>query len=211
VIEITSFGLQLYYQQTVDCYSLQTFQLLKRRYENLSATSRAPGFIERLATQMESNQLKTQEISEDDNFVLRLRLLVKMAKDCLYGGELSSRRRQIMLENARRIELDSIELGHLNKELLNNLIKESSVFVDICFYRYAYELAVLIKSVANRTPMDSGQKSNLKEILEALRVILSTNIWKQRLHGLSRRFFGNHVLDNFESLCTDSPAPEVVH
>ena len=160
---------------------------------------------------MESIQLQSRQKSQNDIFAWRLKLLVEMAKNCLDDGEISSRRRRIMLENARYIELESMELGHLNQDLLSNLNEKSSVFIDDCFYRCAYDLAIQIKSLAKGTPMDNAQKSILKEILETLRVIWSTDIWKQRLKGLPRRLPSNIEFDNCESFCADSPAPIIVH
>ncbi len=145
-------------------------------------------------------------MNQGDIFALRLKLLVKMAKDCLDGYDFSPRCQRIILENARYIEMNSVELGHLNKALLSNLTEQTSVYIDDFFYRCAYDLAVQIKLTVKEFPLDKDQKSILQEILEALSVIWSTDNWKHRLSGLSKRFPTYHELENSETTPSDFAA-----
>ena len=66
-----------------------------------------------------SSHALTREMDLDDIFLARLKLLIVMGRAFLNGYPLGEHRRQAMLENARHIETESIDLGGLVSEPLS--------------------------------------------------------------------------------------------
>jgi len=115
-----------------------------------------------------------REMILDDIFLLRLKLLLHMTKDYLEGRDFSDLRRQIVVDNARHIQIESIELGHLDKAGMTDLNEPSSIFIDHCLYRCANDLAVLMELMAKGAPFDHQRHKTVQERFEAIRHIQKT-------------------------------------
>ena len=126
-----------------------------------------------------------REMILDDIYLLRLKLLLQMAKNYLEGRDFSDLRRQIVLETARHIQLESIELGCLDKTAETDLAGQSSVLIDDCFYRSANELAALMEMIAKGQLLDNRGKRTLQEKFEAIRHIQNTVYFTEQLPGYS--------------------------
>jgi len=110
----------------------------------------------------------------DDIFLLRLKLLLRMTQDYLEGRHFSDLRRQIVMDNARHIQIESIELGHLDNNGMTDLNASSSIFIDHCFYRCANDLAVLMELMAKGEPLDHQRRATMQERFEAIQHIQKT-------------------------------------
>ena len=115
-----------------------------------------------------------REMILDDIFLLRLKLLLRMTKDYLEGRDFSDLRRQIVMDNARHIQIESIELGHFDKADMTDLNGTSSIFIDHCLYRCANDLAVLMEIMARGEPLDHQRHKTVRERFEAIRHIQKT-------------------------------------
>jgi hypothetical protein len=126
-----------------------------------------------------------REMILDDIYLLRLKLLLQMAENYLDGLYFSDLRRQIVLETARHIQLESIELGCLDKTAETDLAGQSSVLIDDCFYRSANELAALMEMIAKGQLLDDRDNKTLQEKFEAIRNIQNTGYFADQLPGYS--------------------------
>ena len=126
-----------------------------------------------------------REMILDDIYLLRLKLLLQMAENYLEGRDFSDLRRQIVLETARHIQLESIELGCLDKTAETDLAGQSSVLIDDCFYRSANELAALMEMIAKGQLLDDRDNKTLQEKFEAIRHIQNTGYFADQLPGYS--------------------------
>jgi hypothetical protein len=126
-----------------------------------------------------------REMILDDIYLLRLKLLLQMAENYFDGLYFSDLRRQIVLETARHIQLESIELGGLDKTTEADLAGQSSVFIDDCFYRSANEFAALMEMIAKGQLLDDRDNKTLQEKFEAIRHIQNTGYFADQLPGYS--------------------------
>jgi hypothetical protein len=133
--------------------------------------------------QLGTKASQPREMILDDIYLLRLKLLLHMAKDCLEGRDFSDLRRQIVLENARHIQIESIELGCLDNTEETVLNGQSSVLIDCCFYRSARDLAALMELIAKGQLADNRIKNALQENFEAIRHIQNTMYFSGQLPG----------------------------
>lgn len=127
---------------------------------------------------------RQREMILDDIFLLRLKLLLCMTQDYLEGRDFSDLRRQIVVDNARHIQIESIELGHLDKVEMTDLNGSSSIFIDHCLYRCANDLAVLMEIMAKGEPLDHQRHKTLQERFEAIRHIQKTAHFAELFPGL---------------------------
>ncbi len=123
-----------------------------------------------------SSHEQTREMDLDDIFLSRLKLLVVMGKAYLNGFPLGEYRRQAMLENARHIEAESIDLGGMiDAPHLNDATSTGSMEFDHVFFQRAKLLAVMIKAVAKGFPMGEHRKNAMQENLDLISQILTFN------------------------------------
>jgi len=110
----------------------------------------------------------------DDILLSRLKLLIVMGKAHLNGCPLGECRRQAILENARHIETESIDLGNLiDPSNLNGSASTGTLEFDHVFFQRAKLLAVMIKAVAKGFPMGEHRKSALQENLDIISQMLT--------------------------------------
>lgn len=126
-----------------------------------------------------------REMILDDIFLLRLKLLLHMVKDYLRGCEFSDLRRQIVADNARHVQIESIELGRLDDAGSMDLVGRSSIFIDHYLYRCANELAMLMELMAKGESLDGHRKKALLERFEAIRHIRNTSNFGELFPGFA--------------------------
>ena len=110
----------------------------------------------------------TREMDLDDIFSARLKLLIIMAKAYLEGCPLGKQRCQAMLENARHVESESIDLGGLLAGYAYDNPVSESMKLDHVFYQRVKLLAVMVKAIAKGFPMGEHRKSALQENLDMI-------------------------------------------
>ncbi len=118
---------------------------------------------------------ETREMDLDDIFILRLQLLVIMAKAYLDGCPLGEHRRQAMFENAHHVEVESIDLGGLIIGFPYQYQTSGVMEVDHVFYQRAKLLAVMVKAVAKGFPMGDHRKTAMQENLDIISQNLTFN------------------------------------
>ena len=124
-----------------------------------------------------SSHALTREMDLDDIFLARLKLLIVMGRAFLNGYPLGEHRRQAMLENARHIETESIDLGGLVSEppFPDAACKRSEIEFDHVFFQRVKLLSVMIKSVAKGFPMGEHRKHAMEENLDIICQMLTFN------------------------------------
>lgn len=123
-----------------------------------------------------SSHAHNREMDLDDIFLSRLKLLIVMGKAYLKGYPLGEHRRQAMLENARHIETESIDLGGLaDPPYLNASTSTGIMQFDHVFFQRAKLLAVMIKAVAKGFPMGEHRKTAMQENLDILSQMMKFN------------------------------------
>jgi hypothetical protein len=110
---------------------------------------------------------QTREMDLDDIYLARVRLLVIMAKAYLNGYQMGDYRSQAILENARHVESESIDIGGMSSESTNNKALELSTF-DHVFYQRVKLLAVMMKAVAKGFPMGDHRKTAMEENIDMI-------------------------------------------
>jgi hypothetical protein len=115
-----------------------------------------------------SASLQAREMDIDDIFSARLRLLIIMAKAYLDGCPLGEFRRQAMLENARHVESECVDIGGLTTGYSQEEVVVESGDIDHVFYQRIKLLAVMVKAVAKGFPMGEHRKTAMCENLEII-------------------------------------------
>ena len=110
----------------------------------------------------------TREMDLNDIFLSRLKLLIIMGKSFLDGYPLGEHRRKAMLENARHIELESIDLGGLVSDQPVHALTSDTMDFDHVFYQRVKLLAVMIKAIGKGFPMGEHRKAAMKENIEII-------------------------------------------
>lgn len=124
-----------------------------------------------------SSHTHTREMDIDDILLSRLKLLIVMGKAYLKGFPLGESRRQAMLENARHIEAESINLGGPNDPpYLNASASTGIIEFDHVYFQRTKLLAVMIKAVAKGFPMGEHRKNAMQENLDIISQMLTTKI-----------------------------------
>jgi hypothetical protein len=111
---------------------------------------------------------QAREMDLDDIYYARVRLLVIMAKAFLQGCLLGDHRRQAILENAKHVETDSIELGNIIHSHLDQAVEESQGNEDHIFFQRVKLLAVMMKAVAKGFPLGDNRKKAMLENLDGI-------------------------------------------
>jgi hypothetical protein len=128
--------------------------------------------------------LQSREMILDDIYLLRLNLLLHMTEDYFAGRDFSDLRRQIVLQNAHHIRIESVELGGcLDKIEETDQTGKANVLIDQCFYRSAGELAALMELIAKGQPLEDGHKNAMQEKVDAIRHIQNSVFFTEQLAG----------------------------
>ncbi|KJS32893.1 MAG: hypothetical protein VR64_05025 [Desulfatitalea sp. BRH_c12] len=109
---------------------------------------------------------ETREMDLDDIFHSRLKLMIIMAKAYMNGYPLGEHRRRAMLENARHVESESIDLDSTVGGLQSQ--PHSCVDYDHVFYQRVKLLAVMVKAVAKGFPMGEHRIAAMHENLDSI-------------------------------------------
>ena len=110
----------------------------------------------------------TREMDLDDIFFARLKLLIIMGKSYLKGSPLGEHRRKAMLENARHIESESIDIGGLAIDHTPPKPSAGVMSYDHVFYQRVKLLAVMIKALGKGFPMGEHRQNAMNENIEAI-------------------------------------------
>lgn len=110
---------------------------------------------------------ESREMDLDDIFLSRLKLMIIMAKSYLSGCPLGEYRRRAMLENARYIETESIDLGDFISGSPNPG-NPGEIEFDHVFYQRVKLLAVMVKAAAKGFPMGEHRKEAMQENLDSI-------------------------------------------
>ncbi|MBR9980028.1 MAG: hypothetical protein KFF50_03275 [Desulfatitalea sp.] len=110
----------------------------------------------------------TREMDLDDIFLARLKLLLIMAKAYLKGWPMGEHRSQAMLENARHVESESIDLGRLMNAINHDGATPEPNEYDYLFYQRVKLLAIMVKAVAKGYPMGEQRKAAMQENLDMI-------------------------------------------
>jgi hypothetical protein len=109
----------------------------------------------------------------DDIYFARVRLLVIMAKAYLEDCQLGDQRRLAILENARHVEMESIDLGSTPQAAMSRNDEGNENTYDHLFFQRAKLLAVMMKAVAKGFPIGEHRKNAMQENLDKLCSALS--------------------------------------
>ncbi len=115
-----------------------------------------------------SEPAHTREMDLDDIFFARLNLLIIMGKSYLKGSPLGEHRRKAMLENARHIESESIDIGGLAIDRAQLKPSAGVMSYDHVFYQRVKLLAVMIKALGKGFPMGEHRENAMNENIEAI-------------------------------------------
>lgn len=111
----------------------------------------------------------------DDIFLSRLKLMLIMAKAYLNGWPMGEHRRQAMLENARHVESESVDLGGLvgGDDTAHKTVEPTEH--DHLFYQRVKLLAVMVKAAAKGYPMGEHRQAAMQENLDIICQTLMVN------------------------------------
>jgi hypothetical protein len=115
-----------------------------------------------------SNPTQIREMDMDDILQSRLKLLVIMGKSYIEGCPCGRHRRSAMLENARHIESQSIDLGQLDIGSAQPNPKWGAMEVDHIFFQRVKLLAVMIKAIGKGFPMGEHRKHAMRENIDII-------------------------------------------
>lgn len=110
----------------------------------------------------------TREMNLDDIFLLRLKLLIIMGKSFLNGFPLGEHRRKAILENARHIESESIDLGGIVTDHPNIKPFPHALEFDHVFFQRVKLLAVMLKAIGKGFPMGEHRKNAMCENIDVV-------------------------------------------
>ncbi len=115
-----------------------------------------------------SDPAQTREMDLDDIFLSRLKLLIIMGKSFIDGCPCGRHRRRAMLENARHIESESIDLGGLSTGSPPPNPSWESMDFDHIFFQRVKLLAVMIKAIGKGFPMGDHRKQAMQENIDII-------------------------------------------
>jgi hypothetical protein len=110
----------------------------------------------------------TREMDLDDIFFARLKLLIIMGNSYINNSPLGEYRRKSMLENARHIESESIDIGSSTHDQRSPKASAGVISYDHVFYQRVKLLAVMIKALGKGFPMGNHRKNAMGENIEAI-------------------------------------------
>jgi len=91
-----------------------------------------------------------------------------MGKSFLEGHPLGEHRRKAMLENARHVESESIDLGGLISDQPQIQHFSNDMEFDHVFFQRVKLLAVMIKAVGKGFPMGEHRKNAMRENIDII-------------------------------------------
>ena len=115
-----------------------------------------------------SKPTQSREMDLDDIFLSRLKLLVIMGKSYIDGCPCGRHRRRAMLENARLIESESIDLGGLVTGSAQPTPTWGAMEFDHIFFQRVKLLAVMIKAIGKGFPMGEHRKQAMLENIDII-------------------------------------------
>lgn len=118
---------------------------------------------------------QTREMDLDDIFLSRLKLLVIMGKSYIKGCPCGRHRRRAMLENARHIESESIDLGGLVTGSSQTNPTWGFMEFDHIFFQRVKLLAVMIKAIGKGFPMGEHRKQAMQENIDIICETITVN------------------------------------
>ena len=118
---------------------------------------------------------ETREMDIDDIFFSRLKLMVIMAKAYLEGYPLGEYRCRAMLENARHLETDAMDMANAAEGFSYSQKPAENDPFDHVFYQRVKLLAVMVKAVAKGFPMGDHRKTAMLENLDIICKTLKFN------------------------------------
>lgn len=104
----------------------------------------------------------------DDIFFARLKLMIIMAKAYLKGYPMGDYRRRAMLENARHVESESIDIGGLGDRIPQQPQSDANAAYDHLFYQRVKLLAVMVKAAAKGFPIGDHRKTAMEENIDII-------------------------------------------
>ena len=111
---------------------------------------------------------QSREMDLDDIFFSRLKLLLIMAKSYLDEHPLGALQRQAVLENARHVETESIELGKSTFTLSAKSESDEQTELDHVFYQRVKLMSVMMQAVAKGFPIGDSRKNAMRENLQII-------------------------------------------
>ena len=111
---------------------------------------------------------KTREMDLDDIFLSRLKLLVIMGKSYIQGCPCGRHRRSAMLENAKHVESESVDLGGLVTGSSRPNPTWAPMEFDHIFFQRVKLLAVMIKAIGKGFPMGEHRKLAMQENIDII-------------------------------------------
>ncbi len=125
---------------------------------------------------------ESREMDLDDIFFARLKLMIIMAKAYLNGYPMGDYRRKAMLENARHVETESIDIGGLVERLPHHSHSDRNSIYDHLFYQRVKLLAVMVKAAAKGFPIGEHRKSAMEENID---IICQTLMFNSRAEDMA--------------------------
>lgn len=110
----------------------------------------------------------SREINLDDIFLSRLTLLIVMMKAHIEGYPIGNVRKKAILENARHVESECIDLGRLVPGLTAGPDKNDSMDFDHVFYQRVKLLAAMSIAIVEDEKVESHRKKSLTENLQII-------------------------------------------
>ncbi len=111
---------------------------------------------------------KSREMDLDDIFLSRLTLLIVMMKAHIEGYPMGKVRKNAVLENARHVESECIDLGRLVPGLKTGPEKSQSMDFDHVFYQRVKLLAAMSITIVKDEKVENHRKKSLKENLQII-------------------------------------------
>ena len=125
---------------------------------------------------------ESREMDLDDIFFARLKLMIIMAKAYLNGYPMGDYRRRAMLENARHVEAESIDIGGLVDRIPHQSQSDANGVYDHLFYQRVKLLAVMVKAAAKGFPMGDHRKVAMEENID---IICQTLMFSSRAEDIA--------------------------
>ncbi len=125
---------------------------------------------------------ESREMDLDDIFFARLKLMIIMAKAYLNGYPMGEYRRKAMLENARHVEAESIDIGGLVDRLPNQPHSDRNSVYDHLFYQRVKLLAVMVKAAAKGFPIGEHRKLAMEENID---IVCQTLMFSSRAEDMA--------------------------
>lgn len=125
--------------------------------------------------QLGSESAHTREMDLDDIFISRLKLLIIMGEAFLNDAPLGVYRCKAMVQNARHVKSEAIDLGGLNIDHPNFMPSCGGMDLDHIFFQRVKLLAVIIKAVGKGHPMGAHRKMAMRDNIDFICETIALN------------------------------------